>query len=153
MSSGHVINNPSDPILHRPIEHKNVLLDDGCDIEAGSIILMGAKIGKEAQIGTGAEVLNNIPDGKTAVGLPEKFSKSRSSICGNLFYLTGPLTLRISSLSLTGWILKASQSTLTTMNTSDFPAWPKSYNSVCNRLPSVKILTHCSDIHTFDLST
>jgi acetyltransferase-like isoleucine patch superfamily enzyme len=72
MSSGHVKNSLPDPILHRPIEHKLVLLDDGCDIGAGSIILMGAIIGQEAQIGAGAVVVDNIPSGKTAVGVPAK---------------------------------------------------------------------------------
>jgi acetyltransferase-like isoleucine patch superfamily enzyme len=72
MSSEHATNSQSDPILHRPIEHNHVLLDDGCDIGAGSIILMGAIIGKKAQIGAGAVVLHNIPDGKTAVGVPAK---------------------------------------------------------------------------------
>jgi serine O-acetyltransferase len=33
---------------------------------------MGTKIGKVAQIGAGAVVLDNIPDGKTAVGVPAK---------------------------------------------------------------------------------
>jgi acetyltransferase-like isoleucine patch superfamily enzyme len=72
MSSGHVTNSLPDPILHRPIEHKSVLLYDGCDIGAGSIILMGAIIGKEAQIGAGAVVVDNIPSRKTAVGVPAK---------------------------------------------------------------------------------
>ena len=72
MSSGHQTNKPTDPILHRPITYKPVLLDDGCDIGAGSIILMGVNIGKKVQIGAGAVVIDNIPAGKTAVGVPAK---------------------------------------------------------------------------------
>lgn len=75
MSSAHVTKQLPGPILHRPIEHSQVVLGDGCDIGAGSIILMGVHIGKGVQIGAGAVVTRNIPDNAIAAGVPAKVLK------------------------------------------------------------------------------
>jgi acetyltransferase-like isoleucine patch superfamily enzyme len=80
MSSAHVAKSKPGPILHRPIAHAPVILDDGCDIGAGSVILMGVHIGKEVQIGAGAVVTMDIPDGATAAGVPARIIKSQSTI-------------------------------------------------------------------------
>ena len=72
MSSAHITSPVPGPILHRPIEHSPVRLKDGCDIGAGSVILMGVTIGERVQIGAGAVVTTSIPDGATAVGIPAK---------------------------------------------------------------------------------
>ena len=75
MSSAHDTSPLPGPILHRPIVYSPVTLEDGCDIGAGSVILMGVKIGKGAQIGAGAVVTRNIPDGAIAAGVPAKVIK------------------------------------------------------------------------------
>jgi len=80
MSSAHITEYEPGPILHRPLKHAPVILDDGCDIGAGSIILMGVHIGKEVQIGAGAVVTRDIPDGATAAGVPARIIKSKSTI-------------------------------------------------------------------------
>lgn len=72
MSSAHITSQTAGPILRRPIEHSPVRLEDGCDIGAGSTILMGATIGKRVQVGAGAVVIGNIPEDATAVGVPAK---------------------------------------------------------------------------------
>lgn len=67
---------PSDkPILKRPVEREPIVLEDGCDIGTGSVILMGVCIGKNAQIGAGSVVTGNIPQFATAVGSPAKVVK------------------------------------------------------------------------------
>jgi acetyltransferase-like isoleucine patch superfamily enzyme len=80
MSSAHQTTSPKGPILHRTIEHESVHLDDGCDIGAGAIIMMGVHIGKEVQIGAGAVVNRDIPDKATAVGIPARIINAKSKV-------------------------------------------------------------------------
>lgn len=84
MSSAHVSDDIPGPILHRPIEHAPVFLDDGCDIGANSVILMGVHIGQKVQVGAGAVVTKDIPDGAIAVGVPAKFMTSRKTQKANV---------------------------------------------------------------------
>jgi acetyltransferase-like isoleucine patch superfamily enzyme len=72
MSSAHSMEDLPGPILHHPIKHAPVFLDDGCDIGANSVILMGVRIGKNVQVGAGAVVTKNIPDDAVAAGVPAK---------------------------------------------------------------------------------
>jgi len=72
MSSAHTTDDIPGPILHRPLEFAPVYLGDGCDIGANSVILMGVRIGKQVQVGAGAVVTKDIPDGAIAVGIPAK---------------------------------------------------------------------------------
>ncbi len=76
MSSAHITKQAPGPILHRPIEHSAVELADGCDIGAGSIILMGVRIGKGVQVGAGAVVTMDIPDYSVAAGVPARIIKA-----------------------------------------------------------------------------
>ncbi|MCP4581878.1 MAG: acyltransferase [candidate division Zixibacteria bacterium] len=80
MSSAHQTGPLPGPILHRPIEHASVCLDDGSDIGAGSIILMGVHVGKEVQIGAGAVVNRDIPDRATAVGIPARILNTKPEV-------------------------------------------------------------------------
>jgi len=75
MTSAHITGDIAGPILHRPINFAPVTLGDGCDIGAGSIIMMGVNIGKYVQIGAGAVVNRNIPDKAVAAGVPAKILK------------------------------------------------------------------------------
>lgn len=77
MSSAHNLLSTPESILHTPIEHSTVYLDDGCDIGARSVILMGVRIGKGAQIGAGAVVTKDIPDRAVAAGVPAKVLRIR----------------------------------------------------------------------------
>jgi len=79
ISSAHV-KEPSDgPILKRPIERNPIILEDGCDIGTGSLILMGVTIGKCAQIGAGSVVTSDVPSYTTAVGVPARVISSVQS--------------------------------------------------------------------------
>ena len=72
MSSAHTTDDIPGPILHRPLEFAPVFLGDGCDIGANSVVMMGVHIGEKAQVGAGAVVTKDIPDGAIAVGVPAK---------------------------------------------------------------------------------
>jgi len=72
ISSGHLNTPPNQPILKRDIQRSPIVLEDGCDIGAGSVILMGVTIGENAQIGAGSVVTENVPPFATAVGAPAR---------------------------------------------------------------------------------
>lgn len=65
------------PIIHRNIKFKKVIIEDGCDIGAGAIILPGAIIGKGAQIGAGAVVSKNVKSYSVVAGVPAKILRYR----------------------------------------------------------------------------
>ncbi len=72
ISSAHVKEPLEQPILLRSVQRSPIILEDGCDIGAGSIILMGVRIGKNSQIGAGSVVTRNVPPFALAVGVPAK---------------------------------------------------------------------------------
>jgi len=76
MSSGHQVLDSPEPILHMPLQFARVVLGDGCDIGANSVILMGVTIGSGVQIGAGAVVTRNIPAGAVAAGVPARILKT-----------------------------------------------------------------------------
>lgn len=77
MSSAHKDDECDGPILHKPIEFAQVIIDDGSDIGAGATILKGIRIGKGVQIGAGAVVTKDIPDMAIAAGVPAKIIRYR----------------------------------------------------------------------------
>ena len=50
----------------------NVKINDKCNIGIGASIIQGITIGRNTIIGAGAVVINDIPEGVTAVGVPAK---------------------------------------------------------------------------------
>lgn len=72
ITSTHALGHRDVPILHGELEFKPVLIEDGCDIGIGAIILPGAHIKKGAQIGAGAVVTREIPAHAIAAGVPAK---------------------------------------------------------------------------------
>lgn len=77
ITSQHDINNRIIPIIHNKIITQPVIIEDGCDIGIGAIILPGVSIGKGAQIGAGAVVTEDVPSYGIAVGVPAKVIKLR----------------------------------------------------------------------------
>lgn len=55
---------------NRDYEQLQTLLEPGCSIGAGAVILPGIRIGKKAVVGAGAVVTRDVPDGATVVGNP-----------------------------------------------------------------------------------
>jgi len=65
------------PILFCEIEFKEVIIEDGCDIGIGTIILPGVRIGEGSIIGAGAVVTKSIKPYSVAVGSPAKIIRRR----------------------------------------------------------------------------
>jgi acetyltransferase-like isoleucine patch superfamily enzyme len=65
------------PIMAGPIEAAPVLLDDGCDIGVGSVILPGVTVGKGAQVGAGAVVTADVPAYAVVAGNPARLLRMR----------------------------------------------------------------------------
>jgi acetyltransferase-like isoleucine patch superfamily enzyme len=68
---------PSLPIMDGALELAEVVLEDGCDVGVGAIVLPGVRIGRGAQIGAGAVVTRDVPAGAIAVGVPARVTRTR----------------------------------------------------------------------------
>lgn len=65
------------PILFCELEFKEVIIEDGCDIGIGAIILPGVRVGQGAIIGAGAVVTKSIEPYSVAAGNPAKIIRKR----------------------------------------------------------------------------
>ena len=59
----------------REFECLTTMLEDGCSIGAGAVILPGITIGRGAMVGAGAVVTRDVPIGTTVVGNPARVVK------------------------------------------------------------------------------
>jgi len=67
----------SKPILFNDLEFGEVIIEDGCDIGIGSIILPGIKIGVGSIVGAGSVVTKDVPAYSVAVGNPARVIRKR----------------------------------------------------------------------------
>lgn len=65
------------PIYFSPLEFAEVVLEDGCDIGAGAIILPGVRVGEGAIIGAGAVVTCDVPPYEIWAGVPARKIRTR----------------------------------------------------------------------------
>jgi len=65
------------PVLSSPIELGPVVIEDDSDLGVGAIVLPGVRIGKGAQIGAGAVVVEDVPAYSVAVGVPARVTRER----------------------------------------------------------------------------
>ena len=65
------------PVRFSPLEFAEVVLEDGCDIGAGTIILPGARVGEGAIVGAGAVVTSYIPPFEIWAGVPARKIRER----------------------------------------------------------------------------
>jgi len=65
------------PVCFTPLLFAEVVLEDGCDIGAGAIILPGVKIGEGAVVGAGAVVTSDIPAYEVWAGVPARRIRTR----------------------------------------------------------------------------
>jgi len=77
LTSQHQARDLNLPVYFSPLEFGEVILEDGCDIGAGSIILSGVTIGEGAIIGAGAVVTKDIPSYEIWAGVPARFIRKR----------------------------------------------------------------------------
>lgn len=57
---------------NREFEQVQTVLEQGCSVGAGAVILPGVRIGRTAMIGAGAVVTRDVPEGATVVGNPAR---------------------------------------------------------------------------------
>lgn len=57
---------------NREFEKQHTVLEEGCSIGAGAVILPGVNIGKAAMVGAGAVVTRDVPAAATVVGNPAR---------------------------------------------------------------------------------
>jgi acetyltransferase-like isoleucine patch superfamily enzyme len=55
-----------------PYQAAPPILEDGCSIGAGAVLLPGVRIGRSAMVGAGAVITEDVPDGATYVGCPAR---------------------------------------------------------------------------------
>lgn len=77
ITSVHSDDNIELPILFHPLNFKRVILENGCDIGIGTIILPGVTIGEGAIIGAGSIVVKSIPSYSVAAGVPARILRKR----------------------------------------------------------------------------
>src|SRR5258706_3610432 len=65
------------PIMDAPLELGPIVLEDGCDLGVGAIVLPGVTIGRGAQIGAGAVVTRDVPPYAIAAGNPARVLRLR----------------------------------------------------------------------------
>ncbi|MFA6168487.1 MAG: acyltransferase [Gemmatimonadaceae bacterium] len=67
------------PIMAGDIELSPVVLEAGCDLGVGAIIMPGVRIGRGAQIGAGAVVTHDVPPYAIAAGVPARVLRERTA--------------------------------------------------------------------------
>ena len=77
LTSTHLENDFSKPILFHDIELNKVTIEDGSDIGIGSIILPGTRVGQGSIIGAGSVVTKDILPFSVAAGNPAKLLRAR----------------------------------------------------------------------------
>jgi acetyltransferase-like isoleucine patch superfamily enzyme len=68
----HVFTDPTKPIMDQGITAQGIVIEDGCWIGAGAIVLDGVTIGRGTCVGAGAVVTKSIPPHSLAVGVPAR---------------------------------------------------------------------------------
>jgi acetyltransferase-like isoleucine patch superfamily enzyme len=68
---------PSVPIMDGALRFAPVVLEDGCDIGVGAIILPGVTVGRGAQVGAGAVVTGDVAAGAVVAGVPARVMATR----------------------------------------------------------------------------
>ena len=77
LTSVHKEDGFSKPILFCDLEFKEVIIEDGCDVGTGSIILPGVKIGEGSIVGAGSVVTKDVPPYSVVAGNPAKILRER----------------------------------------------------------------------------
>ncbi len=77
LTSQHEASDLDLPVYFTPLKFAEVVLEDGCDIGAGAIILPGVRIGKGAIVGAGAVVTCDVPPYEVWAGAPARKIRER----------------------------------------------------------------------------
>lgn len=77
ITSSHAEQGRGVPILHSRIEFAPVVIEDSSDIGVGAILLPGVTIGRGAQVGAGAVVVEDVPPYAVVAGVPARLLRLR----------------------------------------------------------------------------
>lgn len=77
LTSSHVENDLSKPLIFHQLEFGEVRIEDGCDIGMGSILLPGVKVGEGSIVGAGSVVTRDIPPYSVSAGNPARLLRKR----------------------------------------------------------------------------
>jgi acetyltransferase-like isoleucine patch superfamily enzyme len=77
LTSVHREGSLSKPIIQSPLEFKEVIVEDWCDIGIGTIILPGIHIGRGVQVGAGSVVTKDVEPFMIIVGNPAHVLRKR----------------------------------------------------------------------------
>lgn len=72
LTSNHTAEDTEIPVKDTPLEFKQVIIGDWCDIGMGAIILPGITIGKGAIVGAGSVVTKNVKSFEVVAGNPAR---------------------------------------------------------------------------------
>ena len=81
ITSVHREDDLSKPLIFCDLEFGKVIIEDGCDIGVGVIILPGVKIGKGSIIGAGSVVNKDVEPYTVVAGVPAKVLRRRNEDC------------------------------------------------------------------------
>ena len=70
------------PIMDSPLVFAPVVLEDGCDVGVGAVILPGVTVGRGALVGAGAVVTRDVPPGSLVVGVPARIREEGGASSG-----------------------------------------------------------------------
>ncbi|MEX0822530.1 MAG: acyltransferase [Rhodothermales bacterium] len=91
LTSAHELDDTDEPILHGDVSFAPVVLEAGCDVGVGAILLPGVTIGRGAQVGAGSVVTRDVPAGAVVAGSPARVLRYRGQEGG---VVPGPHDLR-----------------------------------------------------------
>ena len=72
--------NDLNPRSKKYIEPMKTILKKGCSIGSGAVILPGLMVGKNAMVGAGSVVVENVPDNCVVVGNPAKIIRNQDKV-------------------------------------------------------------------------
>ncbi|WP_428262146.1 acyltransferase [Haliangium sp.] len=68
---------PRVPIMEGALNLAEVVIEDGCDLGVGTVVLPGVRIGAGVQVGAGAVVSRDLPAGAVCAGVPARVLRYR----------------------------------------------------------------------------
>lgn len=80
LTSTHKEDDINKPILYCDLEFGEVVIEDGCDVGIGAIILPGVRIGEGSIIGAGSVVTKNVEPYSIVAGVPARLLRMRRNI-------------------------------------------------------------------------
>jgi len=77
LTAVHAETPPGEPITAAPLRFGAIEIGDGCDVGVGAILLPGTRLGAGVQVGGGALVRGEHPDGAVIAGVPARVLRMR----------------------------------------------------------------------------